>query len=192
LGGALENLWPAAKGMNLLSRGIHQFSRTPVLPSIVLLSMIAVLGLYWILSPLQIEERKLAALDREISLRRGDVKKVEALKKALEDAQKEKTAIRAFKTSRPMDLILLKELTAILPKKAWLSRVRIADRVVEIEGYAASATELLPKLEASPYFQKVDFASSTFRDTHINADRFAIKMEIEGLPEERTGHEKKK
>ena len=192
LGGALENLWPAAAVMNLLTRGIHPSLRTPVLPSAILLLIIAILGLYWILSPLQIEERKLAALDREIVLCREDVKKVEALKKEVENAQKEILAISDFKTSRPMALVLLKEMTRILPKKAWLSRMRIANTVVEIEGYAASATELLPKLEASPYFQKVDFASSTFRDARMNADRFAIKMEIEGLPEERAGHEKKK
>ena len=192
LGGALENLWPAAVGMNLLDRGIHQSSRTPVFASVILLCVTAALGLYWMLSPLQIEEQKLAALDREIALCQEDVKKVEALKKEVANTQKEISVISAFKTSHPMVLIRLKEITRILPKNAWLSRVRIADSIVEIEGYAASATELLPKLEASPYFKKVDFASSIFRDTRMNADRFTIKMEIEGLSAERTGHEKKK
>jgi hypothetical protein len=52
---------------------------------------------------------------------------------------------------------------------------------VDIEGYAASASELLPKLEASKLFQKVEFASPTFRDVKMNSDRFVIKMEIEGI-----------
>jgi general secretion pathway protein L len=75
---------------------------------------------------------------------------------------------------------MLKELTTILPKSAWLTRVRLTDTAVEIEGYAASATELLPKLEESPFFKKVEFASPTFRDARLNSDRFVIKMEIEG------------
>jgi len=52
---------------------------------------------------------------------------------------------------------------------------------VVIEGYSASATGLLPKLETSRYFEKAEFASPTFRDARMNADRFNIKMEIEGI-----------
>jgi Tfp pilus assembly protein PilN len=192
LGGALECLLPAGTGINLLNRGIHKSSSTPVLPSIILLLLLAVLGLFLIMSPLQIEEKRLEILDRQIAGRKEEVKKVEGLKKDMENLEKEISTIGSFKTSRPMALILLKETTRILPKNAWLSRVRIAESSVEIEGYAASATELLPKLEASPYFEKVDFASPTFRDTRMNADRFTIKMELEGLAKEGTGHGKQK
>jgi general secretion pathway protein L len=80
-----------------------------------------------------------------------------------------------------MSLNILKELTTVLPKNTWLSRARITQTTVEIEGYAASATGLLPKLEASPLFKKAEFSSPTFRDTRMNADRFNIKMEIEGI-----------
>jgi Tfp pilus assembly protein PilN len=78
-------------------------------------------------------------------------------------------------------LNILKELTTVLPKTSWLTRVRITETNVEIEGYAGSATELLPKLEASPFFKKAEFASPTFRDARMNSDRFIIKMEIEGI-----------
>ncbi|MCK9196931.1 MAG: PilN domain-containing protein [Syntrophales bacterium] len=192
LGGALECLWTGTSKMNLLDRGIHESSRTPMALSIGILSILILLGVFWILSPLQIEEQRLEAIDREISIRKDEVKKVEALKKDVENIEKEIFTIRSFKTSRPMVMILLKELTRSLPKNAWLSRVRIAESIVEIEGYAASATELLPKLEASEYFKKVDFASPTIRDTRMKADRFAIKMEIEGLPEEKAGNGKQK
>ena len=40
-------------------------------------------------------------------------------------------------------------------------------------------TGILPKLEDSRYFKKVEFASPTIRDTRLKADRFIIKMEIE-------------
>jgi hypothetical protein len=59
--------------------------------------------------------------------------------------------------------------------------VRVTETTVEIEGYASSATELLPKLEASKLFRKSEFASPTFRDARMNADRFVIKMEIKGV-----------
>jgi len=192
LGGALECLWPGASGMNLLDKGFHKSSRAPMALSISILSILIALGLFWMLSPLQIEEKKLEIIDREIAVRKDEVKKVEALKKDVANVEKEILTVSTFKTSRPMVLALLKELTRSLPKNAWLSRVRIAESIIEIEGYATSATELLPKLEASPYLKKVDFASPTFRDTRMNADRFTIKMEIEGLPEEKADHGKQK
>jgi Tfp pilus assembly protein PilN len=80
-----------------------------------------------------------------------------------------------------MALNIIRELTVILPKNAWLTRVRITGSTVNIEGYAASATGLMPKLEASSYFKKAEFASPTYRDTRMNADRFNIKVEIEGI-----------
>jgi general secretion pathway protein L len=160
--------------------------------TIILLVILAVLGLFWVLSPIQVEEWKTQALDREIAARRENVRKVEIVKKDLERVEKELTDIREFKTARPLVLNLLKEITKILPKNTWLTRVRITDSIVEIEGYAASATEIVPKLESSDYFKKVEFASSTARDTRLNADRFTIKMEIEGLPGEKVKYEKKK
>jgi general secretion pathway protein L len=171
--------------MNLLDKGMHKPPKTPMALTIVLLCVLVALGLFWLMSPLQIAEKRVEIIDREIAVRKGEVKKIEALKKDLEGVEKEIAAIETFKTSRPVTLNLLKEMTRVLPTNTWLSRIRFTESTVEIEGYAASATEILPKLEASGYFQKVEFASPTSRDVRLNADRFSIKMEIEGLPVEK-------
>ena len=105
----------------------------------------------------------------------------ENLKKEIDAVNTDISTIATFKENRQMALNILKELTAVLPKTSWLTRVRITETNVEIEGYAGSATELLPKLEASPLFKKAEFASPTFRDARMNSDRFIIKMEIEGI-----------
>ncbi|HEX2966114.1 MAG TPA: PilN domain-containing protein, partial [Syntrophorhabdaceae bacterium] len=62
----------------------------------------------------------------------------------------------------------------------WLTRTRITEQTVEIEGYAGTATTILPKLEQSNMFQKVEFTSPTVRDARMNADRFVMRMELEG------------
>ncbi len=191
LGGALEHLWPGASKMNLLAQGCHKRSKTPMALTVILLSIFLALGLFWVASPLQIEEWKVEAMDREIAARKDEVRKVEILKKDLQNVEKELSAIRTFKSSRPMAMVLLKEITRILPENAWLSRLRVVDSAIETEGYAASATEIVPKLEASKYFKKVEFASSTNRDPRTNLDHFIIKMEIEGLPEDKVEYEKK-
>jgi Tfp pilus assembly protein PilN len=146
-----------------------------------LILLLLAMWILYLISPLRIEEKRLQEIDRQISLRKEEVKKTEALKKEIESLADNIATINDFKHNRVLSLNILKELTTLLPKNAWLTRTRITDKMVEIEGYSASATGLLPKLEASTYFKKAEFASPTFRDARMNADRFNIKMEIEGI-----------
>ena len=180
-GGLLESLWNEAGGLNLLNKGVTKHVKIPWWVTVVLLVLLASTLVPWAVLPLRIEEKRLLTIEKQISARKEEVKKVEDLRKAVEALEDEVSSIEDFKESRPMTLILLKELTRILPKTAWLTRARFADKSVDIEGYANSASEILPKLEASKYFQKVEFASPTVRDTRLNADRFVIKMELENI-----------
>jgi Tfp pilus assembly protein PilN len=184
VGGLLEALWPKAQGFNLLQRGVREKRKTPVLFTIFLVALLVAMGILCVIAPLRIEERRMQEIDRRIAAIRGEVKNVEALKKEVDSLEAEIATIGGFKKGRPMTLQMVKELTTILPKSAWLTRVRITETTAEIEGYAASATELLPKLEASPLLKKVEFSSPTFRDARLNSDRFVIKMEIEGSDSE--------
>jgi len=182
-GAMLESLWPEAQGFNLLEKGRREREKKPWGVTAALLAALLALGVLYLIAPLRIEERRLGEIDRRVAAVRGEVRKVEALKKEVDALEREVTTIRDFKREKPMALRILRELTVGLPKSAWLTRVRVTETTVEIEGYAASATELLPKLEASPLLKKVEFASPTFRDVRLNSDRFVIKMEIEGLKE---------
>ncbi|MDH5202042.1 MAG: PilN domain-containing protein [Nitrospirota bacterium] len=190
IGGILESLWPKAKGINLLEKGHHEISKTPMTFTIILICAIIVLWVLYIIAPLQIEGTKLNEIDRQITLRKDEIKKIEGIRKEIDGLSNEISTIHNFKGNRSMTLNTLKELTTILPKTAWLTRVKITEPTVEIEGYASSATELLPKLETSKYFEKVAFASPTFRDVRMNSDRFIIKMEREGIKKDEQEKEK--
>lgn len=181
IGGAVESLLPEPTGLNLLKKGSHEKLKPPVGVTGALLAAIIVLWIIQMLTPLRIEGKRLAEIDRQIAMKKDEIKKIEALKREIDAADKDIFTIVHFKEDRPMTLSILKELTAILPKTTWLTRVRTTETNAEIEGYASSATELLPKLEASKLFKKAEFASPTFRDARMNADRFVIKMEIEGV-----------
>ena len=181
VGGVLGALWPAADALNLLRRGVHPKKKQPKVLTIFLILLLLAMWILYLISPLRIEEKRLQEIDRQISLRKEEVGKIEALKKEIESLSLNIATINNFKHNRVLALNILRELTTLLPKNAWLTRTRVTDKTVEIEGYSASATGLLPKLEASTYFKKAEFASPTFRDARMNADRFNIKMEIEGI-----------
>jgi len=179
VGDVIQSLGPDANGFNLLKKGRYEKQTTPFALTILLMLAIAIIWIFYLVAPLKVEEKRLQEISGQIVLKKEEAKKVEALKKEAESLREKTTAVNNFKNNRIMTLNILKELTSTLPKNAWLSRARIASTSVDIEGYAGKATELLPKLEASKYFRKVEFSSPTIRDAKMNAERFNIKMEIE-------------
>ncbi len=177
LGGLVESL--RFEGLNLLSYGKREKEKIPFLFTIILILAIIALATVYFITPLRVEERRLHVIEEQIAQKKVEAKKVEALKKEVEDLRDEIASINNFKEDRTSTLAVLKEMTLTLPRNTWLTRFRVTETNVDIEGYAASATELLPGLEASKYFRKAEFSSPTFRDARMNSDRFIIKMEIE-------------
>jgi Tfp pilus assembly protein PilN len=180
-GEVLESLWSKARGTNLLGKGVEKKEKKGMAVTLVLILLLLAAWVPYVVLPLQREEKRLAEINRQIGLRKDEVRKVEALKKEVDALNDETNAIRDFKETKPMALVILKELTTILPKDTWLTRTRITETTVEIEGYAKSASEILPKLEQSKYLKKVEFAQSTIRDPRMDSDRFVIKTELEGF-----------
>ena len=181
IGGNIESLLPHQEGLNLIQKGYQEKSHTPLTFTGVLILVLIAMWILYLIAPLRIEGKRLEEIDRQLQIRKDDVRKVEALKKEIVTLKSEILMIEDFKKARPLSLDILKELTVIIPNNTWLTRVKISETTVHIEGYASSASTLLPKLERSSYFKKAEFASPTFRDRRMNADRFNIKMEIEGI-----------
>jgi Tfp pilus assembly protein PilN len=179
VGSVIQSLWAGANGLNLLKKGRHEKKKIPLALTVLLMLAMAGIGLFYLIAPLRVEEIKLQQISSQIGQKKEEAKKVEALKKEAESLGAESALINNFKNDSIMTLDIIKELTAILPRTAWITRIKVTATSVEITGYAAAATELLPKLEASKYFRKVEFASPTMRDAKMNTDRFNIRMELE-------------
>lgn len=178
-GSLIQSLQQNVKGPNLLKKGIVERENLPFLLTAILMLAILVTWVLYIIAPLSVEGKRLQEITRQISLKEEEVRKIEALKKEIETLTSEIASINNFKDAETMKLNILKELTSILPQTVWLTGLKITGFTVEIDGFAESATELLPKLEASKYLSKVEFSSPTVRDKVMNSDRFRIKMEID-------------
>jgi len=178
--GLIETITADENEINLLSGKDKQRRRAPLFVTVALFALILSIGMFYFIAPVVIGQRTVEEIDREITALKPEMKKVEALKKEADTLSSEVTTINNFKKQNVSSLNIVKEMTSILPAKTWLTHLRIADPAVEIDGYASSAAEIIPRLENSKYFQKVEFASPTFRDSRRNTDRFVIKMELEG------------
>jgi general secretion pathway protein L len=184
IGGVIALLWPKAKAYNLLQKRKIQSHRAPLALTVLLLIVLLAMGILTLLMPSYMENERIAAIDREIVSRKEAVKKIESLRKEYNALDEEVRTVVGFKQGKPLAVNVLRELTTVLPKSVWLMRVRVSESGVDIEGFASSATDILPLIEASPYFSKVEFTSPTIRDSRMNADRFIIRMEFEGVKRE--------
>ncbi len=178
LGGALDVLYGNPHSINLLNQRNDVQDRTPLALTVVLLIAVAAMVAFYFLMPLSYEQQKLDEMDRRIQALKPALKKVEKLKDEITAIKSDIQAIDDFKKQNDLSMNIIKDMTTILPSKTWLTRLRITDKTVEIEGYSTSATEIILKLENSKYFKKVEFASPTFRDPRQNSDRFIIRMEL--------------
>ena len=178
--GLIETITADENEINLLSGKARQKRRPPLFLTVVLLALIFSIGMFYFIAPVIIGQKTVEEIDREITSLKPEMKKVEALKKEADTLSAEVATINNFKKQAVSSLNVLKEMTSILPAKTWLTHLRIADPAVEIDGFAQSAAEIIPRLENSKYFQKVEFASPTFRDSRKNTDRFVVKMELRG------------
>ncbi len=182
LGGLVGSLQRIRNTNNLLCNGTHDIQNPPFLVTIILILLIVGLITANVIAPMNMEEKKLREIERQMMTLKDEVGKVEAIRKQKDMLYEEVETIREFKDNSYMMLTFVKELTSIIPKTSWLSRIRITEDSVHIEGYSTtSPADLLQKMEESEYLRKVEFASPTFRDRGMNADKFVIMAKIEGL-----------
>jgi Tfp pilus assembly protein PilN len=74
--------------------------------------------------------------------------------------------------------VLLKDLTEAVPESAYLSTFRLRNDRVELEGFAKSASDLVPLLEKSRHFRNAQFTSPVTK-VQNNQERFSLTTEIE-------------
>jgi len=77
-------------------------------------------------------------------------------------------------------------LAQLLPSTVWIWNLKYTGKEIEISGFADSASDLIPLLDKSPLFEKVEFFAPVTkeRERKMGVDkekeRFKIKMRLEG------------
>lgn len=140
----------------------------------------AVLALGALLAPGWRDSRHLAALDRRIAQLEPEVRAVEQVLREVERQRRLLAAIEAAEASSLRPLPVLREMTELLPTDAWLTTLTFDGKGVELTGQAAAAAALIPILENSPRFERVEFASPVTRGR--DREQFRIRAAWEGRP----------
>lgn len=127
------------------------------------LAAAVILGITALLIPGQRENRRLATVNKRIVELDGPVRAVEQTLQELERKRRLLATIQSLETGALRPLPVLRELTDLIPSDAWLTAVTLDAKGVELTGQAGAASSLIPVLENSPRFERVEFASPVTR-----------------------------
>ncbi len=130
---------------------------------------------------------ELEAVTAEIKKRRPEVEAVENLQKQKETMTKEILEFDKIRSGESSKIEILKELTQLLPASVWVWNFKYSGKEIEISGYADSASDLIPLLDKSSLFERVEFSSPVTKERQFRVEgdnkekeRFKIKARIEG------------
>jgi Tfp pilus assembly protein PilN len=152
-----------------------------------LLSLAVILGFIWGGGVYSRYRSELETLRSEIKKKRPEVEAVERIQKQRTELVSEMAEFAKITRGSVSEVQILKELTELLPPSVWIWQYKFSGREIEISGFADSASELIPLLDKSPLFEKVEFLAPVTkeRDRRTGADRererFKIKMRLEGV-----------
>jgi hypothetical protein len=104
-----------------------------------------------------------------------------ALRRIRTDIDRAVDEIQFFAAQReaPLFVVLLTDLSGLLPNDAWLTDVELSQRTVRLRGYAASASRLIAIFELSQRFAKAQFGAPSRRGPSAETEQFDLSVEIE-------------
>lgn len=128
---------------------------------------------------------ELNIINSEIKKRKPAIESLDNLRKKTEDLKKNILEFEKIRGEEVSKVLILKELTRILPSNAWIWNLKYKGGELEISGFAESASDLIPILDKSPLFEKVEFLAPVTKERQIGIEpgkereRFKIKAKIE-------------
>ena len=143
-----------------------------VLTGLVILSVIA-----WGGSNIVRQKLDLSRLNAEIKSLDGKIANIERIKTKCKKLEDQIDCLNALRGVHLPTLNILKDLSQRIPENAWVNKFDFSDKEVKIEGYADSASELIPLIETSPLFKDAAFLSSITK-SRDGKEKFRIGLKI--------------
>jgi Tfp pilus assembly protein PilN len=137
-----------------------------------------VLALAALMVPGLRDSRRLARLDAEIAGLDGEVRAVERMLKDLEGKRRLVGTIGNLESTALRPLQVMREMTELLPNDAWLTLLSLDAKGAELTGQANAASALIPLLENSSRFERVEFASPVTRGRDREQFRIQAAWEV--------------
>lgn len=187
IGLALKGLTKTRVDLNLLPLEMRKKVRQIGKPLfITFISIVLFLSLTWGIGVFIRYQKELDGVRAEANKRRPEVEAIKKLQKQKEALRGEISELEKISSGEVSKIEILRELTQLFPSTVWIWNFKYTGKEIEISGFADSASDLIPLLDKSPLFEKVEFLAPVTkeRDRRMGGDkekeRFKIKMRLEG------------
>jgi len=144
---------------------------------------ILLLGLFsFAISYFAKERFYLAELTERVNALKGRVNTIEQMKDETVAIEQTINSVEIIKVDEISKLDLLKELTEIIPEEMWLTRFSYTKKKgegsIDLSGFSNAASELIPILEESTFFEDVKFKSSIVKDRTTDKEKFNVTATV--------------
>jgi hypothetical protein len=187
IGVPLKGLISPRVDLNLLPPDLRKKVKQIGRPLLIVLTSLALFfGLTWGAGTAMHFRKELDAVNDEIKKRRPAVEALEKLQKQRDEYRKEMGELVQIRSGEISKVSVLEELTRLLPDTTWIWNLKYNGKEMELSGFADSASDLIPLLDRSPLFEKVEFLAPVTKEMQMRGDgnkekeRFKIKAKIEG------------
>ncbi len=175
---ALKGIRKTPMDINLLPLSLRKkVSKTAYYTMVVLIGFLMITILGWAGSNLLHQRRLAGRLESEIKRLGAEVETIHQARAQVKELEGQLEALNTLRQNHLPALDILRELSGSIPRDAWFSKFAITDKKGDVEGYADSASALIPLLAASPLLQDVAFLSPITKDKD-GKEKFRIGFNI--------------
>ena len=163
--------------LNLLpGESVHGTGENRLRGALALLALI--LAVSAVAIPLQRQRATVAKLEAQVTAARAEAEESLTMRDRLEQLTRSAQFLVADKSRQPLVVQVLDELTRLVPDQAYIIQFELHDQTVEVQGFAATASDLIAVLEQSPLFKAPQFRSPVTQDRRSGAERFHVSVEL--------------
>ena len=156
---------------------------------LILTALCVLLGATWGVGIYQREKNAWDTANAEIKKRKPEIDAVEKVQKQRDELGKEVSEFVKIEAAEPSKVEILRELAQILPATVWIWNLKYNGKEIEISGFAESASDLIPLLDRSRLFERVEFLAPVTKErirmvvggnpVDKEKERFKIKLRLE-------------
>ena len=144
---------------------------------VLAVALVLLLGANLYTPPLR-QRMHLGALEAEVEGYRRDTVQLERWRQESDRLQRQTRFLHEKRQRNAMIIVLLDELTRLLPGDSWVERLSLYEGEVHIQGLSSNASSLIGILEASRYFTRAQFRSPVTHDGATHQDRFHVSAQL--------------
>lgn len=127
-------------------------------------------------------EAAVVALEEQVQTQRREAKRTQKLRRDLNDAVDAANFLAVKKAEQPSMVMILHEITELLPDDTYLNRLRAARNQLEINGESSQAAKLVGRFSDAKQVREAALSGSISPNSRTGKDRFTIKGAYGPLP----------